>query len=351
MLEMINENNVWDNLKSEEKPVVLYGMGLGAEKIMDTMAQYGIEVDDIFASDEFVRGHSFRGYKVLKYSEICEKYDDFNVVLCFASRLDNVLDNIRRINSEHTVYAPDVPVAGGGLFTREYVKENEEKFDYVYNHLEDELSKQIYTDVIAYKISGKISYLLNSFCDKNSVYRDILKLSDNESILDLGAYDGDTIREFCEFTGGKYNNITALEPDKKNFKKLCASTEGMDGLTLLNMGAWDRRDTLIFAQSAGRNSKLSAAGTAVDVTDIDSLSLAPTFIKMDIEGAELKALEGAKNTILKYSPKLYVCAYHRNEDLFALPLKILEINSNYKLYFRHSKYIPAWESNFYCIID
>ena len=128
MLEMINENNVWDNLKSEEKPVVLYGMGLGAEKIMDTMAQYGIEVDDIFASDEFVRGHSFRGYKVLKYSEICEKYDDFNVVLCFASRLDNVLDNIRRINSEHTVYAPDVPVAGGGLFTREYVKENEEKF-------------------------------------------------------------------------------------------------------------------------------------------------------------------------------------------------------------------------------
>ncbi|MGN0528966.1 MAG: FkbM family methyltransferase, partial [Eubacterium sp.] len=311
MLEMIKENNVWDNLKSDSKPVVLYGMGLGAEKIMDTMAQYGIEAADIFASDEFVRGHSFRGYKVLKYSDICEKYDDFNVVLCFASRLDNVLDNIRRINSEHTVYAPDVPVTGGGLFTREYVKENEEKFDIVYNRLEDELSKQIYTDIIAYKISGKISYLLNSFCDKDSVYRDILKLSDSESILDLGAYDGDTIREFCDFTGGRYKNITALEPDKKNFKKLCANTEGMDNITLLNMGAWDSRDTLIFAQNAGRNSKLSAGGTAVDVTDIDSLNLAPTFIKMDIEGAEMKALEGAKNTISKYSPKLYVCAYHR----------------------------------------
>ena len=64
MLELINEQNVWDNLRKSEKPIVLYGMGLGAEKIMDTLSQYGVQVNDIFASDEFVRGHSFRGYQV-----------------------------------------------------------------------------------------------------------------------------------------------------------------------------------------------------------------------------------------------------------------------------------------------
>lgn len=74
-----------------------------------------------------------------------------------------------------------------------------------------------------------------------------------------------------------------------------------------------------------------------------------TLIKMDIEGAELKALCGSEKTIKKYTPKLYVCAYHRNEDMFALPLKILDINPNYNIYFRHSVYIPAWESNFYCV--
>ena len=85
---------------------------------------------------------------------------------------------------------------------------------------------------------------------------------------------------------------------------------------------------------------------------IDSLIKTPvTMIKMDIEGSELKALEGAEKIIKKYSPKLYVCAYHRNEDMFALPMKILELNSNYKLFFRHSKYIPAWESNFYAVVD
>lgn len=352
MLELLTEQvNIWDFLADDDKPVVIYGMGNGADKIIESLDAYGVKVSDIFASDEFVRGHSYKGYRVKKYSEICEKYDDFNVVLAFASHLDNVLDNIRKINGEHTVFAPDVPVAGGGLFTIEYVRNNEDKFDFVYNRLADEESKKTYLDIINFKISGKVDYLFNGFCDKNDIYKNILKLTDNETIVDLGAYDGDTIREFTAFTNGKYNHIYALEPDAKNFKKLSRSTENMADIDIYNMGAWSKRDTLIFDSQASRNSKLSSKGTAVEVTDIDSLINTPiTMLKMDIEGSELQALRGAKKTITKYLPKLYVCAYHRNEDLFTLPLKILEINKNYRLYFRHSVYIPAWESNFYAVM-
>lgn len=349
MLEKIDEQNVWDALKQDNKPVVLYGMGLGAEKIMDTLAQYGVTPDAIFASDEFVRGHSFRGYKVLKYSEVCERYEDFNVVLCFASHLDTVLDRIAAMNREHTVFAPDVPVAGGGLFSREFIAEHEDQFDAVYARLADEESRCVYLDILRFKVSGKIEYLLRSFTEKDVIYRDILQLTEHENILDLGAYDGDTIREFCAATGGSYDYITALEPDEKNFRKLLKNTAEMDNIACLNMGAWNRKDTLIFAKKAGRNSKLSAEGVSVPVTDIDSLAIAATFIKMDIEGSELRALEGAENTIRQYSPKLYVCAYHRNEDLFTLPLKIWEYDADYQIYFRHSKYIPAWESNFYAV--
>ncbi len=351
MLEFIKEANVWDTLSQSEKPLVLYGMGLGAEKIMAELAQRNMRADDIFASDEFVRGHSFKGYKVLKYSEVCEKYDDFNVVLCFASHIDEVIERIAAINSEHTVFAPDVPVAGGGLFTREYIAENEAKFDKAYSLLSDEESKNTYRDILNFKVSGKIEYLLSSFCDKDKVYSDILKLKNDEEIIDLGAYDGDTIREFTKATNGKYRHITALEPDSKSYKKLIKNTDGMPNITALNMGAWSKKDTLIFSADAGRNSKLSSEGTSIEVTDVDSLNLAPTFIKMDIEGSEMRALEGAEKTIKTYTPKLYVCAYHRNEDLFALPLKIHELNDSYKIYFRHSKYIPAWESNFYCVTE
>lgn len=351
MLEFIKEKNVWDTLKGSDKPLVLYGMGLGAEKIMSELEQRGMRANDIFASDEFVRGHSFKGYKVLRYSEVCEKYKDFNVVLCFASRIDEVIDRIAEIDGEHTVFAPDVPVAGGGLFTREYIAENEEKFERAYSLLADEESKRVYKDILNFKVSGKIKYLLSSFCDKSKVYSDILNLNENEEIIDLGAYDGDTIREFTAATGGKYKHITALEPDKKSYKKLLKNTDGMKNISTLNMGVWSKRDTLIFDAEAGRNSKLSAEGVSVEVTDIDSLNIVPTFIKMDIEGSEMKALEGAEKTIKKYLPKLYICAYHRNEDLFALPLKIKELSEKYKIYFRHSKYIPAWESNFYCVAE
>lgn len=353
MLELMKEKtDIWDYLASSPKPIIVYGMGNGADKIIDTLTQYNAKVSDIFASDEFVRGHSFRGYKVMKYSEICEKYDDFNVVLAFASHLDNVLDKIKQINNEHPVFAPDVPVAGGGLFTLDYIKKNEDKFDFVYNHLADEESKRIYLDILNFKVSGKVEYLLNSFCDKNDIYQNILKLNSNETIVDLGAYDGDTIREFTDFTNGSYNKIIALEPDEKNYKKLRRNTADMDNLLLYNMGAWSQKDTLIFDKQSSRNSKLSSKGVPIKVTDIDSLIDCPvTMIKMDIEGSELQALEGAKKTINAYTPKLYVCAYHRNEDMFSLPIKILEINPDYKIYFRHSPYIPAWESNFYCVTD
>lgn len=353
MLELLNEKeNIWDFLSKTDKPIAVYGMGNGAQKIIETLESHGGRISCVFASDEFVRGHSFLGYKVMKYAEVCRKYENFIVILGFATHLDSVLDNIKRINDENPVFAPDVPVAGGGLFTIDYVKENEEKFDFVYNRLADDESRRIYLDIINFKISGKIKYLFDSFCDKENIYRDILKLKNNETIIDLGAYDGDTIREFTDFTSGRYKHIYALEPDAKNYKKLIKNTADMENITLFNMGAWDKKDILILDKKAGRNSKLSSNGIPVNVTDIDSLIEDDvTVIKMDIEGAELHALDGAKKTIQKNGPKLYVCAYHRNEDLFSLPIKILQINENYKIYFRHSKYIPAWECNFYCVLD
>lgn len=348
----INETDVWETLKKSEKPVVVYGMGNAAERIIKILGENGISVSDIFASDEFVRGHSFLGYKVLKYSEVCEKYNDFNVVLAFATHINEVLDRIKNINKEHSVFAPDIPVAGGGLFTREYFESNRNRFEKIYNILADDESKKVYQNVISFKISGKVNYLYNcNEYNKNKIYSEILKLSDNETIVDAGAYDGDTIREFTGFTNGRYNKIYALEPDAKNFKKLKRNTECMQGVELYNIGAWNQKDTLIFEGKAGRNSKLSSSGTPVAVSDIDSLvNEKVTLIKMDIEGSELKALEGCEKAIKAYSPKLYICAYHRNSDMFEIPEKILEYNKNYKIYFRHSAYIPAWESNFYCVI-
>ena len=72
MIEKIKEKNVWDFLRETTLPIVLYGMGNGTDMVMEKLDEIGVKASEVFASDEFVRGHSFRGYKVEKYSDVCE---------------------------------------------------------------------------------------------------------------------------------------------------------------------------------------------------------------------------------------------------------------------------------------
>ncbi len=351
MTEKITATPLWEYLKAAEKPIVLYGMGNGADMIIDVLEGLGITFSDTFASDGFVRGHFFHGKKVLTFSEIKEKYEDFIILMTFAIHDRQTLDKVEAMSREYELYSPTVPIAGKGLFTLGYIRENETLFDEAYALLADERSKKDFISVLNFKVSGDVGYLFECEYEKELLYRDIIHLTQNETIVDLGAYDGDTIREFLRFTDGKYNKIIAFEPDSKNFRKLTAKTEGMENTELYNLGAWDKKETLFFRKQKGRNSHQAEDGIPVEFDSVDNIvNEKVSFIKMDIEGAELRALNGAENTIKAYRPKLYVCAYHRNEDFFTLPAKIKELCEDYKIYFRHHPYIPAWESNFYAVI-
>ena len=88
------KNDLWQYLALADKPVVMYGMGNGADKIIQVFDRYGITVSDFFASDGFVRGQTFHGKTVLSFSAIREKYTDFIIVVSFGSSLPDVLKNI-----------------------------------------------------------------------------------------------------------------------------------------------------------------------------------------------------------------------------------------------------------------
>ncbi len=350
MKELINVTPLWEYLKAQTKPILLYGMGNGADMIINVLESYDILWQDTFASDGFVRGHFFHGKKVLSLSEAEEKYGDFVVVMTFAVHDEKTMNFVNELSKKHELYSPTVSVVGGEPFTYEYFCENEDLFAKAYDLLADQKSKEDFLNVLRYKISGNVQFLFRSHSEKMRVYSEILCLGKDETIVDLGAYDGDTVREFLEATKGEYKKIIAFEPDSKNFRKLTAKTEKLDDIERYNLGAWDKKQTLYFAKKGGRSSRTDVEGVPVEFDSVDNIvNERVTLIKMDIEGAEMRALEGAKNTILKYKPKLYVCAYHRNEDMFSLILKINELCSDYKIYFRQHPYIPAWESNLYAI--
>ncbi|MCM1529483.1 MAG: FkbM family methyltransferase [Alistipes sp.] len=354
MLSFIKEKiSVWDKLKAETRPIFIYGMGDGALKIMSVFRQRGILLSGIFASDDFVRGHSFEGYRVHKLSEVEEMVDDFVVVLAFAAGYQEIVDRIHEIASRHTLYVPDVPVTGGGLFTYEYCVKNEQKLQQVYDSLADDYSRKVYANIINFKISGNIDYLSTVTTPKSEIYREIIKPNMNETYVDLGAYNGDTVKELLDFTHGRYASIFALEPDRKNFKKLSKFVDGMPMVCAHNAAAWCIDTELPFAAKAGRQSAISASSdTMITARAVDSVlgGKAASIIKMDVEGFEREAIWGAANTIARYSPKLMISLYHRNEDIFELPLLIKLINPNYRLFIRHQLYIPAWETNLYATL-
>lgn len=346
--------DVWQTLLSSSKPILIYGMGNGADKIISVMERYGISYQDVFASDGFVRGHSYRGKTVLSYSQAVSKYGDFDIVVSFGSKLPDVIDRIYSLEKMHNVYAPDVPVVDGELFCEEFFSKNCDKLFRARESFSDEKSKQVFDDIIRFKLTARLEYLRKTSFSENEEGK-ILSYDKYQSYLDLGAYNGDTAKKYSTLCKN-LNKIYALEPDKRNFKKLCAFLDTLNiSSEPINSAAYSTDTELCFSASGNRNSTATKAGsfehkvTTVNALKPDSVVDSVDFIKYDIEGLEYEGLLGSKRLLQECMPDLLVSMYHKSEDMFELPLLIKEINPNYRLFLRRLPYIPAWDLNLYAI--
>ena len=345
--------DMWDSLSRESRPIVVYGMGNGADKLFSRFEKYGITVAEVFASDGFVRGHSYRGYKVKSLSEIREKYDDFVIVLSFASNREEVLFMLAELDFRYDMYVPDMPVAGAEeYFDREFYNANYAKIVRAYNALCDEESRNCFAAVVNYKLTGKMKYLMSSFSEKNEIY----ELINKKKILcaiDAGAYRGDTAKEMAEYISG-IKKVYALEPDGKNFRKLESYSEAEKRIEVvpINAAAWCENAEGSFNSSGNRNSTVNATASfehkldSISLVTLDSLDTGKIdYVKYDVEGAEYEALLGSDLKIREYSPVLLVSLYHRSRDLFFLTNYLSGKYPGYDFYLRREKCLPAWEIN------
>lgn len=351
--------DVWQRMKACGKPIVMYGMGNGADKILAVMEKEEIEVADFFASDGFVRGHFFHGKRVLSFSEVSEKYDDMLIVLAFGSSLDDVMARFFEIARQYETVAPEVPLSGETLFTYDFACAHLDEFNEAYDLLADDASRKLFCDLFSFKLTGKLSYLEDNSTSERVLLDTFLNGKAVRSYLDLGAYSGDTVRMLLE-AFDTVESVYAFEPDARSYKKLCAYAES-EVRALVHTypyAAWNKDETLIFSDAGNRNSALSGMGGTHTGKERTVMAKAPDsvlanesvdYIKLDVEGAEREAIEGCKRLILKNHPVLAICSYHRAEDLFALPLQIHALDPSYRIYLRRPPYVPAWDTRFYCI--
>ena len=200
---------------------------------------------------------------------------------------------------------------------------------------DEKISKENIKNRLAFYKTGDISYIDKIPVNYHQYFQDdYYSISEKEVFVDCGAFDGDSINDFWDFTKGKYKKIIGLEPDTISFDKLRDATKDYHDVQLICCATGKENTKVCFSSQGVLGSTFSDDGNG-DLTDVKKLDdilkdEKPTLIKMDIEGAELDTLIGAENTIRKFKPKLAVCIYHKIEDIITIPKYLHSLVPEYK---------------------
>ena len=346
---LLFSRDLWSALQEETRDILLYGMGNGADKLLAVCEQRGIQVKGVFASDGFVRGHSFHGMRVMPYSEVEGIYPpgECVVLLAFGSSRPEVMALFDRVAARYPLYVPDLPVCGENLFDAAFFAQNRDKFESARALFADEASRTLFDLVLRCKYEAAHALFDRATSEKEAW--ELLPATHFTVMADLGAYNGDTAREAM----GKcpaLSFVLAVEPDRRNFRKLsewAATDTGKCTVECHRVAISDRCGEAAFDASGNRNAGLCTgrANGTVQTATLDALlqGRRVDYIKFDVEGAEHPALLGAADTIRTHRPALRVAAYHRSEDLFDLPLLLDTLCKDYALYLVRTRGYPAWD--------
>ena len=321
-------------------PLVFYGAGQAFSNLYKEKTFDKIRLCD---SDPNKIGTKICGITVQAFKDVVEQDNDFQLVISSRIHYSEIKEYVCRFINESRI----VQIPSSYLNYYHLWKHHAEELGVLYNALYGDYSKETLIDIIkAHKYNNAAYFPSSGKKDDEYFDREIINLSQNEVFIDGGAYNGDTLLSFTKKTKNIFKSAYCFEPNYQLMKKIpIALPENESRITLLNKGLWDSDGFASFDINPGGkqgSSKISHQGKAIiETTTIDNcISEEVTFIKLDIEGAELAALRGAKRTILKNKPKLAICVYHKAEDIIEIPRFIMNLGLDYKYYLR--QYVPSF---------
>ena len=217
------------------------------------------------------------------------------------------------------------------------VDRNLSRFLAVRDRLDDAESLEVFDAIISFRLTANLIYL-NNFVDRQhqQYFEPFLKLQAyNEVFTDAGGFDGATSEDFMRLCPS-FESVFIFEPDPANIAMLKNNIATKDRVYIEAVGLGDLYGTAAFT-SSGSTSGISDDGEVqIPIRTLDSFQLhRVTYLKMDIEGAELAAVRGARETILRCHPRLAICVYHQPDDLWTIPAEVMSIRDDYSVFLRH----------------
>jgi FkbM family methyltransferase len=336
--------------------IVLVGMGKLGRRVLDALRHAGIAPVALADNAPRLHGTTIDGHEVLSVAEAAARHreDAIFVVTIWGAgsthRFAQTREQLRSLgvsrvspfsqlmwkypegNLPH--YCQDLP--HHVLEQRDAVRAGLELWD-------DDASRREYLSQVRFRLLADFDGLAHPVAHPQYFPDDLFTYGPAECFVDCGAYDGDTLRVLFERHGPAVHRVIALEPDPVNvatLERYAATARCPGGIVVLPMAAGAARGRVYIETTGTASSALTTSGAAgavaIDCAPLDELlaNETPTFIKMDIEGAEPQALAGARETIRRHRPVLAVCVYHEQNHLWSIPLALAEHCDGYRFHLR-----------------
>ncbi|HOV64266.1 MAG TPA: FkbM family methyltransferase [Spirochaetia bacterium] len=375
-------------------PIVLFGAGDVGKDLCEVLHLHGVYPKYFCDNSTSNIGNSYNDVPVISFNELKEKCRDHLILIASCKYATEIRQQLMdhafpadKLISVAPIHHPELlryyrhcqyyTKKPHHVLSEQDLRNHAEDLSRAYNLLADQKSRDIFIARLSL-FTTKIDFLgfskyVAEYSEINEEARgsypfyvspedygyfnnDVFALKQGEVLVDVGAYNGlsaATFAETCKRKNLMYKKIYCFEPDDGNFIMLQKLAEQVPDIMCINRGLWSESTTLTFlsngecdpgavleACSETSKNRTSAHKIEIQTTSIDEQfpDEEITLIKMDIEGAEMEAIQGAANVIKRCRPKLAISAYHKRNDIYTLPLLINGVAPHYSFYLRQYGY-------------
>lgn len=343
------------------KRYVLFGSGRLGQITLAGLRKAGIEPMAFADNNSRLWGSKVNGLQVLSPASAAEQFGTNAIFVITVYTSAPIWEQLNGMGLKVISFAslawqyPQSLIPHGGVSLPGKIFEQGEDARKALLLWADDTSRREYIGQLIWQSSLDPS-VLPPHLPQNDIYfaDDLYTALAHEVFVDCGAFDGDSVQEFLKRRSGSFSQIIAIEPDPENCKALEARVASLpietgNRIRVVQSAAGSKREIVTFNVTGTAGSSIGEGSYQVQCVPLDELNdVNPTFIKMDIEGAEPDALLGARKTIQKNMPVMAICLYHAQEHLWQIPLLIQSISNDYKFFLRRYS-DECWESVCYAI--
>ena len=355
------ERNNFDELAGPcAKSLVLFGAGGIGRKTLLGLRELGIEPLVFADNNPKLWAKPLLGVPVLPPAEAAALYGKsalFIVTIWCGEGRDRMRDRVlflRELGCERVITFgplywkyPEVFLPHYAAAPAHKVHENADSVLQAARLWQDDASRREYLSQVRWRLLFDFDGLADPVQHQIYFPPDLCPLIAGEVFVDCGAYDGDTLVSFLAQPQPGFQKIIAFEPDPASFVRLTQRVSALpvrNSITLHRAAVGAKNGTVRFSGDGPPAACMGSGDSEVDCVKLDGVlqNEAVSYLKMDIEGAELDALAGARRTIERCAPVLAICSYHKQDDVWKIPLLIRSINPEYRFFLR-PHLIEVWD--------